>query len=65
MAGASSPQMLCPQSLHSRLRLTWGCMAGAGGGLVAVSCPGLVTPRTVARQASLSMEFSRQTYWSG
>ena len=23
------------------------------------------TPRTVARQASLSMEFSRQEYWSG
>ena len=23
------------------------------------------TPRTVARQASLSMEFSRQGYWSG
>ena len=24
-----------------------------------------VTPRTVAYQASLSMEFSRQEYWSG
>ena len=24
-----------------------------------------VTPRTVARQASLSMQFSRQEYWSG
>ena len=24
-----------------------------------------VTPRTAARQASLSMEFSRQEYWSG
>ena len=24
-----------------------------------------VTPWTVARQASLSMEFSRQEYWSG
>ena len=24
-----------------------------------------VTPRTVARQAPLSMEFSRQEYWSG
>ena len=23
------------------------------------------TPRTIARQASLSMEFSRQEYWSG
>ena len=24
-----------------------------------------VTPRTVARQAPLSMEFARQEYWSG
>ena len=24
-----------------------------------------MTPRTVAHQASLSMEFSRQEYWSG
>ena len=28
-------------------------------------CPTLVTPRTLARQAPLSMEFSRQEYWSG
>ena len=67
MAGASSPQMLC-QAL--RLRLTWGCVAAspcaaAGGGVVAESCPALVIPRTVARQSSLSMEFSRQKYWSG
>ena len=27
--------------------------------------PLFVTPRTVACQASLSMEFSRQEYWSG
>ena len=33
--------------------------------LVAQSCPTLVTPQTVARQASLSMGFSRQEYWSG
>ena len=32
--------------------------------LVAHSCP-TVTPWSVARQASLSMEFSRQEYWSG
>ena len=31
----------------------------------AKSCPTLVTPRTIARQASLSMGFSRQEYWSG
>ena len=36
-----------------------------GGGLVAKLCPTLATPWTVARQAPLSMEFSRQEYWSG
>ena len=36
-----------------------------GGGLVAQSCPTLVTPWTVARQASLSLGFPRQVYWSG
>ena len=34
------------------------------GGLVAKSCPALVTPWTVACQAPLSMGFSRQEYWS-
>ena len=29
------------------------------------SCPALVTPWTVFRQAPLSMGFSRQEYWSG
>ena len=33
--------------------------------LVAQSCLTLVTPQIVACQASLSMEFSRQEYWSG
>ena len=33
--------------------------------LVAKSCPTLVIPWTVAREASLSMEFPRQEYWSG
>ena len=33
--------------------------------VVAKSCLTLVTPWTVARQAPLSMEFSRQEYWSG
>ena len=32
---------------------------------VAQSCPTLVTPWTVAYQASPSMGFSRQEYWSG
>ena len=36
-----------------------------GGGLVAKSCLTLATPWTVARQASLSMGFSRQECWSG
>ena len=38
---------------------------GGGGGLVAKSCPTLVTPWTVACQIPLSMGFSRQEYWSG
>ena len=35
------------------------------GGLVAKSCLCLGSPWTVARQAPLSMGFSRQKYWSG
>ena len=35
------------------------------GGLVAKSSLILVIPLAVARQAPLSMEFSRQEYWSG
>ena len=35
------------------------------GGLVAKSCPTLVTSWTVACQAPLSTGFSRQEYWSG
>ena len=35
------------------------------GGLVAKSCPTLVTLWTVACQAPPSMGFSRQEYWSG
>ena len=33
--------------------------------LVAQSCPALYDPWTIARQATLSMGFSRQDYWSG
>ena len=36
-----------------------------GGGVVAKSCPTLVIPWTVGRQAPLSMGFSGQKYWSG
>ena len=39
-------------------------LCNRGGGLVAKSCPTLMTPWTVACQASLSMGFSRQEYWS-
>ena len=39
--------------------------AGGGGGLVFKSRLTLVTPQTVARQASLSMGFSKQEYWRG
>ena len=36
-----------------------------GSGLVAKSCLTLVTPWTVAYQAPLSVELSRQEYWRG
>ena len=39
-------------------------LIGGGGGLVVKSCLTLATPWTVARQAPLSMGFSRQEYWS-
>ena len=39
--------------------------AGGGGALVPMSYRTLVTPWTVAHQAPLSMEFSRQEHWSG
>ena len=48
------------QALNSSL-----CYGGGGGGLVGKSCPTLAIPWTVACQAPLSMEFSRQEYWSG
>ena len=36
-----------------------------GGGLVTKLCLTLATPWTIARQAPLSMGFSRQEYWRG
>ena len=36
-----------------------------GGGLVTKLCPTLATLWTAARQAPLSMGFSRQDYWGG
>ena len=42
------------------------CMCVYGGGdLVSKSCPTLETAWTVTCQAPLSMEFSRQEYWTG
>ena len=42
------------------------CVVTSGGaGLVAKSCLTLGTQRAVARQARLSMGFSRREYWSG
>ena len=38
---------------------------GGGGGLIAKSCPTLVTSGTVACQAPLSMGLSRQEYRNG
>ena len=40
-------------------------VSAGGGALVTRSCPTLAIPWTVPRQASLSMGFSRQEYWSG
>ena len=51
-------------SRHTAKQMTV-CNMGGGGDLVAKSCPTLATPWTVACQAPLPMEFSRQEYWSG
>ena len=40
-------------------------VTGGGGALVTKSYLTFVTPWTVAHQASLSVGFSRQEYWSG
>ena len=40
-------------------------VTGLYGGIVAKSCPTLVTPWTVAYQVPLSMGFPRKEYWSG
>ena len=40
-------------------------MGSNPGSWVAKLCPTLAIPWTVTRQALLSMEFSRQEYWSG
>ena len=52
-----SNELVMPSSRH--------ILCHCGGGWVAKSCPTLATPWTVARQAPLSMGFSRQEYQSG
>ena len=42
-----------------------GLLYTLGVGLVTQSCPTLASPWTVARQAPLSMGFSRQESWNG
>ena len=42
-----------------------GFLISGGGGLVAKSCRILDIPRIVARQALLSVGFSRQEHWGG
>ena len=51
--------------LYNRSLLIILCGGGGDGGLVAKLCLTLVTPRTVAHQAPLSMGFPSQEYWSG
>ena len=45
--------------------LPLGHLGSHGCGLVTKSCPTVLTPLTIAHQASLFMGFSRQEYWSG
>ena len=54
-------KLLGTVSLHSGLSIWTMCHAVCACSVVSFS----VTPWTEARQAPLSMEFSRQEYWSG
>ena len=52
-------------TIHFHILLTTFPMLNiVGGGLVTTSCLTFATPWTVALQASLSMEFPMQEYWS-
>ena len=63
----SLPAQPCPVGVipapSSLTASQWGVYARSSS--VAKVCPALVTPRTVARQAPLSLAFSREEYWSG
>ena len=50
--------------MHQHLAYSRYSINGGGGGLVAKSCPTLVTPWIGVHQAPLSMGLSRQEYWS-
>ena len=54
-----------PQRFFWGWRYTLKHLQSQDGGLVAKSRPTLATPWTLARQALLSMELSRQAHWSG
>ena len=45
--------------------ILWLIVSCYGGGFVVKLCSTLASPWTVACQASLSIGFSRQEYWSG
>ena len=65
---SSIPPSVCPPFIFEDLLCTRcfvRCYGACCGGLVAKSCPTLAAPWTVACQASLSIGFSRQEYWSG
>ena len=54
----------CPQrTIQSRRKLlAWSCVRALSGTQL---CRTLCNPWTVAQQAPLSIDFSRQEYWSG
>ena len=57
---------ISPKEIYKWSVSTWkDAQIISSSSLVTKLCPILVTPQTVACQASLSMEFSREEYWSG
>ena len=66
--GQQPSRLLCPQNSLGK-NTGVGChvllQKQLSVCLVTQSCPTLVTPQTIACQAPLSMDFSRQKYWSG
>ena len=62
---SSLEKCLFGSSAHLLTQLFAVFLYGGGDSLVTKSCPTLATLWTVALQASLSMGFSRQGYWSG